>query len=303
MRRQSVAIFFALSVLVSGCAPSSQAQTKAPGRYVEQFNHDGVNRNYILRIPKAAETGKPMPVVLALHGWTGSAVAAEQYMNLVDEAEKRGYIIVFPDGLGTRKGWNAGFIDLSGQKKDDVGFLATILDRVEKDSKVDLDRVFLCGHSNGAFMSHYAAAVLSDRIAAIGAVAGTIGVGERSIPKPAKGKPSVLMIHSLNDNTVAYDAESESLLKGVPQPKGAAWWAEQLGIGSRVTKEEFPENKGTIEIWGTSVAAPQVQLVSLKDGGHAWPGGRTISGPERASGVSAANLIFDFFDKHPRFKS
>jgi len=288
-----------LALLLAGCVSPTTAQSKGPGRYVETIESEGVTRSYILRIPKKAEEGKPLPIVLILHGWTGTAKLAEVYTDTAEEAEKRGYIAVYPDGLGERPGWNAGFIDLSGQKKDDVAFMKAILDKVESELKVDKNRVFMCGHSNGAFMSHFAATQIGDRLAAIGAVAGTTGVGPRIIPD-AKVPVSVLMIHAKNDNTVAYDENSQSLLKGISQSKSAQWWAKQLGIATSAEKVEANDGKVVTETWKNGKNGRMVQLVTLADGGHAWPGGRTVGGKETASGIRASILLFDFFDANPK---
>ena len=88
------------------------------------LNDVGIPRETILRIPK---TEGPRPLVIVLHGWTASGAMAEQYTGMAEEGERRGYVTMFPDGLGKAKGWNAGFIDLTGQKPDDIALRGAFL--------------------------------------------------------------------------------------------------------------------------------------------------------------------------------
>jgi len=285
-----------LSLVAVSCQAATPLDGLAPGRYEQKLTSSGVERELVLHVPKQAESGE-RPLIIALHGWTASGPIFEAMTELGKLGTERGYIVAFPNGLGQRRGWNAGFIDLSGQGKDDVQFISDIIESVAKQTKVDRSKIFLTGHSNGAFMSHYAAAKLGPKIAAIGAVAGTVGVGEKKIPDlPTGTKTHVLMIHCTDDNMVAYATESKSLLKGIPQEVGASWWAKQLGLGGEPTIEGAETDARRTRSW-TSTNGARVQLVTLGAGGHAWPGGRTLQGRESVSGFNATEAILNFFDQ------
>lgn len=301
-RRRLSLPLLAVLVALAGCA--SAQPTKKPGRYVETMTVDQVERSYVLRVPKAYDGNKPLPLVVVLHGWTGSGPLAEIYTGMGEKSEKEGFVAVFPSGLGPERGlgWNAGFIDLSGRGKDDVRFIGELIDRVSKDVKIDPKRVFVCGHSNGAFLSHAVGAQLSDKVAAIGAVAGTTGLDLATPPRllqNPKGPVSAILIHGKLDPTVTYDHEARGLLKGVSAPNSARWWAKANGITSEPTKET-PKEGVVIETWTGGKNGTNVRLVTLLKGGHEWPGGLDRSGPATATGVSAADLLWDFFKANPK---
>ncbi|MBK9529210.1 MAG: hypothetical protein IPO41_13055 [Acidobacteria bacterium] len=50
---------------------------------------------------------------------------------------------------------------------DDVDFISTLLDTIESKYKIDKNRIYASGLSNGGMMSYRLAAELSNRIAAI----------------------------------------------------------------------------------------------------------------------------------------
>lgn len=276
---------------------------KAPGRYIEQFSCEGRERSYILRIPRTAATGKPLPLVIVLHGWTASGAIAEAYTGMGAKSESAGFVAAFPDGTGPkgRLGWNADFLDLSGQRLDDVAFVDKLIDRIAGETPVDRKRVFVCGHSNGAFLSHDVAARLGSKVRAIAAVAGTIGLDRVKPPRliqTPKAPVSVLIIHGMKDPLVPYDRKSKALLGSVSAPESAVFWA-RVDSAKGPTIASFL-NTMKIEEWRGGKSGTLVRLVSLKNGTHDWPGGPRAGGKETASGANAADLIWSFFEQVSR---
>jgi polyhydroxybutyrate depolymerase len=279
---------------------------KAPGRYVETIKVGEFERGYILRVPKAYDATKRLPLVVVLHGWTASGALAEAYTRFGEKADQEGFFLVSPDGLGRPAGWNAGFLDLSGKKQDDVAFIETILNTVEKEVGVDPDRVYVAGHSNGAMLAHLIGARLGNRVAAIGAVAGVSGLPSANggapnrVPDP-KGPVSVMIIHGKQDATVAYgDGGIRGLLTGIGPRESARWWAERMG--AKAPPEVLTSSNGNIvtETYRDGRDGTSVKVVSIENGLHDWPGGLTRTGVETISGISATDILWDFFIAHPR---
>ena len=309
---RALGFFAALFVLSSiGCAqtPTPTAiklPAKDPGRYVESLSSGGLNRSYILRVPKAYDGTKALPLVIVLHGWTSNAKAAETSTRMGEESDLNGFVMVAPDGLGAPQGWNAGFIDLSGKKQDDVAFIDALIDRVESEVGIDPDRVFVAGHSNGAFLAHFLGARLSNRIAAIAAVAGTIGVpskdgGFKTIPEPG-GPISVLLIHGKRDPMVQYDSHSTALLHAVGAMDSAKWWAQHDGCIMTPTETTGGNGNVITDTFTGGKNGTEVTLLSIGNGLHDWPGGYSRDGLESTTGVNAADLIWAFFKSHPRHR-
>jgi polyhydroxybutyrate depolymerase len=298
--KQMKSVLILSAWLAAGCmVPARAAEPLGPGRYERTLDFGGVKRTYVIRVPKQAAAGKPLPVVVVLHGWTGSAKAAEIYTNMAKAAEDRGYIAVFPDGLGKVQGWNVGWIDLSqGNKADDAGFVNALLNESEKIASVDRQREYVCGHSNGAFLTHLVASQYGSRLAAGAAVAGTIGFTGKVIPDP-KTPISMLLIHGKEDPTVGYDPSFKATLRGISAPESARWWAKAIGAGADPVQKKSADGNLITDSW-MGPGGREVQLISIVNGKHDWPGGLSREGRESLSGLDAAKAILDFFDAHKR---
>lgn len=288
--------------------PNSQGPAKAPGRYVETLESGGKTRRFILRVPKGYDGAKPVPVVMVLHGWTGSAEAAEQYTRMADKADKEGFVAVFPDGLGNKgwQGWNAGFINLTGINPgpDDVAFLTSVLDQVEKEIVVDRDREFVVGHSNGAFMANLLGSKLSGRLAAIASMAGTVGLSaEKEIPAPA-APISVMLLHGKMDRMVGYDISAQATLRPIGAVDSAKFWAKADGASPTPTTTKSADGKVVTDRYTGGKNGTEVVLVSVENGTHDWWGGIGRAGDKAVDvptyGAPVADLVWDFFRTHPK---
>ncbi len=293
-----------LGGLVAGSQSNSltaKGPSLAKGRYVRTVLVDGLSRTYIIRVPPAASQATSLPVVVVLHGFTASGSLAEIYTRMAEEGDRRGYVTVFPDGLGTQRGWNAGFIDLSGQRPNDVKFIDTVLDEVQRELPIDPHREYLAGHSNGAFLTHYIGAKRAERFAAIGVVAGTVGLSMNSpqshIPNES-GPLSVMIIHGQKDRIVGYETSAKALMSGVSAPDSALWWAKQDRCNLTPQVSSDPTGNVVTTTYSHGTASTDVCLVSIKNGTHAWPGGFSELGLETLTKVNAASLLFSFFETH-----
>ncbi|MEM6989382.1 MAG: PHB depolymerase family esterase [Myxococcota bacterium] len=123
----------------------------------------------------------PTALVLALHGGGGLADRLDGLTNgqFQREADRRGWIVVFPQGV--KLGWNDGRPVNDNPRKDvdDVAFLSALIDRLASDYAVDTKRVYATGISNGGMMSILLAMRLSDRIAAVAPVTANVGKTKR----------------------------------------------------------------------------------------------------------------------------
>ena len=156
----------------------------APGDHTRTLEHDGRTRSYLVHVPPKYDPKRPTPVVLAFHG--GGQQRLEQmvrFCGLNEKADKEGFIAVYPNGTGRLEQmltWNGG--NCCGyamwNNVDDVGFTRALLDDLAKVANVDAKRVFATGISNGGIMCYRLASELSDRIAAIAPVSGTMGTAD-----------------------------------------------------------------------------------------------------------------------------
>jgi polyhydroxybutyrate depolymerase len=272
-----------------------------PGRYVKTIQEGDLQRTYILRVPRQYDNKTKLPLVLLFHGWESSAASAERYTGFGAKCEDAGFILAIPDGTegrGSKKGWNTGFANLGVKGADDIQLASDILDQVEHDLLVDDNRVYVVGHSNGAMMTYSVAAHLSERIAAIGIVSGTVGEPGKHIPEP-KVPVSAIIFHGKADPTVPYDHSTTGIMVAVPAPESAKWWADQDGCGPA---EETTKGDGNVIIddYKNGKNGTEVEFVTIVNGLHWWPSGGTPHGPETITHVPATDMIWDFLMSHPR---
>ena len=58
-----------------------------------------VRRNYVIQIPKGLDNNSPVPMVLDLHGWTGSAQSQTHQSGWKQLGNTEKFIVIWPDGM------------------------------------------------------------------------------------------------------------------------------------------------------------------------------------------------------------
>lgn len=175
------------------------------------YTFDGLNRQFNIYIPTSYNPNSaPLPVIFFLHGLGGNM---SNFSGLDYKAEAEKYIMVIPQAIADKKvgtAWHSGagveengIIYYPNSKVDDVGFISSLIDTVSSWYRVDKNRIYSTGFSMGGFMSNRLGCELSDRIAAIAAVSGTIGNEILGSCSPEDIVP-ILYIHSTSDATVPY---------------------------------------------------------------------------------------------------
>ena len=120
---------------------------------------------------------RPNGLVINLHGagMTGLGQASATNYNAV--ADRFGFAVVYPDGIDMSWADGRGPPPRPQVGVDDVGFLAALADRLVRDYAIPPGRVYATGMSAGAFMAERLTCQRADMVAAIAAVAGTLGSG------------------------------------------------------------------------------------------------------------------------------
>ena len=224
------------------------------------------------------------------------------------KADEAGFIAVYPNGTGLAGlmlTWNAGGFPRGNNKPDDVAFIGKVLDDLATAANVDPKRVYVTGMSNGGMMCYRVAAELSDRIAAIAPVSGTIALDDY---KPKRPVP-VIHFHGTADKLVPFggtgnrapqsmgfksvDDTIKMCVKanGCPDEPQTVKLPDKAGDGTSVTKKTYGPGKDGAD----------VVLVAIEGGGHAWPGQQPPVDfiGKSTKNISANDLIWEFFEKHP----
>ncbi len=165
-------------------------------------------RPFHLAVPDGYDASHPAPLLVLLHGYGASGLLQDLYFHMTREANMRGVLYATPDGTMDASGmrfWNASdaCCDFAHTGVDDVAYIDAIIADVSARYAVDPRRIYLLGHSNGAFMSHRMACDRAGEIAAIVALAGaTFFDATRCAPSEPV---SILDVHGTADAVIAYD--------------------------------------------------------------------------------------------------
>jgi polyhydroxybutyrate depolymerase len=186
-------------------------------------------RQVTVHVPKSYDPAQPPPLVVALHGYTSNATEVETFLRLTPESERRGFVYAYPDGSTDDRGdrfWNAtdACCSFSSSGPDDSRYLSELISMIQGSYRIDRARVYLIGHSNGAFMAFRMACDHADQIAAI------VSVNGANWNDTAKCRPSepvsVLAVHSSTDETVAFTG---GVIGRAAYPSAATTVAQWLG--------------------------------------------------------------------------
>jgi polyhydroxybutyrate depolymerase len=267
-------------------------------------------RTYLVHTPPKYNPKEPVAVVLALHGATMNGPMMAWFSDLNRKADEAGFLAVYPNGTGPHSSftWNGGNCcgHAMQNRVDDVAFLKAVLDDLAQVYRVDASRVYVTGMSNGAVMAYLLASELSDRIAGIAPVAGTMGA-ETCDPK---WPVPVIHFHGTKDKFIPFQGgRGEKSLTGTnfySVEHSIRAWVKANGCKEEPVIEELPEKakdgtKVTLKTYGGGKDGAEVVLVVIEGGGHTWPGREspaTVLG-NGTKNVSANDLMWEFFQKHP----
>ncbi len=262
----------------------------------------GVERRFLYYVPESYDPQTPSPLVISIHGfvsWPRNQMDVTQWNSLAD---RYGFIVVYPSGTGFPKRWRLpeGSSKLPGSYED-VQFLSDLIDRMQQQYNIDPRRIYVNGFSNGGVMSVVLGCELSERIAAIGSVSGAYFY-PLELCRPSRAVP-MIAFHGTADPIVPY-AGGPFHPFDVSLPHVAEWMKQRAELNGcsptpRVIMDE--ETVSGIEFIQCDQNAPVV-FYAIYGGGHTWPGGEAL--PEWLAGstsraISASNLMWNFFEKHP----
>lgn len=167
-------------------------------------------REALVRIPDGIGD-KPAPLVLVFHGHGGTMRNAMRSFGLHKIWPEA--IVVYPQGLNTPgqltdpEGKKSGWQSSAGQLGDrDLKFVDKILADLKAETKVDADRIYSTGHSNGGGFTYLLWAERGDIFAAM---APSSAAGFRNLPK-MKPKP-MLHIAGETDNLVRFPMQTRMI--------------------------------------------------------------------------------------------
>lgn len=295
-----------------------------PGRNDITFEHKGRHRTAIIVVPNAGTVPEAgWPLVMMIHGAGGSAKQVMESSGWAELGEQERFVTVFPNGtpknekrsesfLGNPQTWNsggksslaAGELSATAKEIDDVGFLGELIERVQRELRIDPNRTFVAGHSNGAGIAYRFGFERSDLVAAIGVVAGTFFPDPKPLPHPV----SLIQIVGDKDpftpmagGTVKIAGRKADMPPAMQSPER---WASMFGLQPDARIVQDDERLKILE-WGPGSDNVDVRAIIIKGHGHAYPTPKDrfhpafLFGPTMKT-LNAADTIWKFFRDHSR---
>jgi len=287
--------YITLLLLLLGFTFSSFAQQTINA----SITHDGIQRDYILYIPELYDGSSDVPLVLNFHGFGSNANQQMFYGDFRDIADTEGFLLAHPEGttfIGNQF-WNVGFPGLSSTI-DDVGFTEALIDELAASYAIDLDRVYATGMSNGGFMSFLLACQLSEKVAAVASVTGsmtqdTFNDCNAQLPTP------VLQIHGTEDDVVLYNGNTLS----IPIADVISYWVDYNNCETTPTTTTLPDldvlDGSTIEhsVYEDGDNGITTEHMKVIGGGHTWPGS-ILNTTGTNQDIDASMEIWLFFSRY-----
>jgi polyhydroxybutyrate depolymerase len=264
---------------------------------VDSFMFDGIYRNYRLFVPAVYNSNTATPLVLNLHGYTSNATEQQFYSYFDVIADTANFLVVMPNGTRDNQNqtfWNA----FGGSGPDDVGFLSALIDTLDATYNINLNRVYSTGMSNGGFMSYKLACELSNRIAAIASVTGTMAITQINNCTPVHPLP-VMEIHGTADGTVPYNGTQGM----TPIPNVLSYWVNFNNCNSVADSSDVPNSNTTDGctakhyVWSGGDNGSTVEHYKIIGGGHTWPGAVFNVGVTNQD-FNASQEIWRFFKQY-----
>lgn len=276
---------------------------KGDGKTKKQsFTYQGEKRKFRIYFPENYDENGLHPVVIALHGRFGDGKQMEKSSLFNPIADENNVIMVYPDGY--EKSWNDGRGEgpAADDNIDDVGFIDALINLIIGDYAVDDSRIYVCGMSNGGFMSMRLAHELNNRIAAFGTVTGSLS---SNYNEPLNQSVPVMLIAGTEDPLVPYSggevAESGTYSLGFEDLLDYYAANNNCSILNIQQLPQVNDDGVTAEKWVYSDCSNNEKCILFKNigAGHTWPSGDSALGEnvvgKESSEIDASRELMSFF--------
>ncbi|MEM9544929.1 MAG: PHB depolymerase family esterase [Bacteroidota bacterium] len=245
------------------------------------FEHNGIERQYALHIPETVTENAPL--LLSMHGYTDDAIQHRDYTELNRVADLNGFIVAYPRGIKDKEGerfFNMGYFFHQTETVDDVGFLTELTLYLQKTYKINSERTFTAGFSNGGDLSYMLACQRPDIFKGFVSVGGLMLEDfkldcEFTVPIP------ILEIRGEDDEITLYKGDINNETgwgRYPPIEETVDFWKTRNGCKTVSRDTLFGPDSGDfqrIEIMKFQDCSDdkEVWLYKITDYGHEWPQG------------------------------
>lgn len=172
--------------LSAGCGKTQ------PARAPSSVDVNGTLRSFLLDLPAKASAHQPAGIIFAFHGRTNSNSQVRDYFELKKYATD--FMVVYPAALknGSSFNWNA-------TDGGDYAFFDRMLASLGEEYCLDMDRVFVVGHSLGAWFGNSLACARGD------VIRGSATLGGDAVISECTGPVAAMVMHNPHDNLAPFE--------------------------------------------------------------------------------------------------
>ncbi|MBK23141.1 MAG: hypothetical protein CME70_03970 [Halobacteriovorax sp.] len=243
-----------------------------------------------VRLPRGFKKKEKWPLIISMHGYGGSSLIQSYYLRLRKYNNKFGFVYAVPNGLKNKDGkayWNASNFccDFDNKNINDVKYIENLIEEIstsKRISRIDPDRIYLMGYSNGAFLASKIACESDLRIAGIVTISGTSDLRDQNgnlLPKDklncSHNRPiKVLHIHGDLDSTIRYEGFDNGKTAHVSAIAQTKRWAIHNGCKGDLKKKDYKLNATNFmrgkdtEVYEFSDCAAPVKHFKILKGVH-----------------------------------
>jgi poly(hydroxyalkanoate) depolymerase family esterase len=295
--------------VIEGVFSRAEEPCVPPGSFVSaSFSNEAGTRPYKLYVPSGYAAGKPLPMIVMLHGCTQTPddFAAGTRMNAL--AEERGFFVLYPAqtrAANRTRCWNWFKRGDQRRNRGEPAIIAGMTRECMTRYGIDPRRVYVAGLSAGGAMAAVMSGAYPDLYAAVGIHSG-LAVGSahdvpsafaamqgtassrRAVRERASGAIPAIVFHGDRDTTVHPRNGEQVILDSVDRIEASYTLSTEQGqvpggYAYTRTVHSDPEGRVILEHW------------LVHGAGHAWSGGSPLGSYTDPNGPDAARAMIRFF--------
>src|SRR5262245_15428622 len=239
MKPLAALLLFAVSATPALASPAEDKPVGKHGNFGDESIPVGKDkRTFRLIVPESVDLKKPAPLGVAFHRMLiDSKDVMPKYTKLDELAADKKFILAFPEAQ--EKMWG-----IKPEKvKADLAFFDALVAELKKRHKIDPDRIYVLGMSNGGYFAHLVGQERSKTVAAVASHSGPLGL-QTLVGVNAERKFPVMIVHGDKDRILPGEWARENRDKYTKE-KHEVKYVEVAGLGHEwATKEKINE-----QIW------------------------------------------------------
>ena len=297
-----------LAALISFVIPFVLASCKYNDVLKETVKHEltfqNLDRHYLVHTPRAYDSlQKSYPLIIVYHGIYSRAKAIAGFSDFNRVADQKDFIVCYPQGYNREWKITKKSEEVEKDDPNEKGFLLKMMDELEANYRIDSEKIFHCGISNGAYMTMIMSNNYPEKFDGMAVVCGNMAVPFEEYYSNIQAMP-VLFFGGTEDKLIRYDGGPyKDVVNSLGFDKAVQFWCDKNQIeqltDSLVIDNDLKDKTKVVRYYNPENQNKPVELYKMVGAGHGWPGrGRdlkTIYLGRVSNEIQTAEVIADFF--------